>query len=40
MILNSNSWSLKEEKWPQAEKSYFQDLLPQNNFFVADYQIL
>jgi len=40
MILNSNLWSLKEEKWPHAEKSYFQDLLPQNNFFVADYQIL
>lgn len=33
----SKFWSLVEGNWPHSEISYFQDLLPQNNFLIAEH---
>lgn len=35
LILQSKYWNLTTEEWPHIETSYFQDLLPKNNFLVA-----
>ena len=35
MISDSKYWELTEEKWPHEEISYFQNILPSNQFFCA-----
>jgi len=38
-ILVSKFWSLVEGSWPHSEKSYFQDLLPQNKYLIANHLV-
>ena len=35
MISDSIHWNFTEEKWPHQELSYFQNILPDNQFFCA-----
>ena len=35
MISDSMHWNIIEEEWPHHEQSYFQNILPTNQFFCA-----
>ena len=35
MISDSMHWNFMEEEWPHHERSYFQNILPTNQFFCA-----